>query len=76
MIIVDSHCHLDMLTDYDEIPNIIARAQDAGVKYLQTICTRMDNFDNILTIAKQYENGCYAEVWFREASVGPGVPPK
>ena len=27
-------------------------------------------------IAKQYENGCYAEVWFREATVGPGVPPK
>ncbi|WP_347372760.1 polysaccharide lyase family 7 protein [Aequorivita sp. Q41] len=25
-------------------------------------------------IAKQYENGCYAEVWFREATVGPGVP--
>ena len=26
-------------------------------------------------IQKQYENGCYAEVWFREASVGPGMPP-
>ncbi|MFD0861579.1 polysaccharide lyase family 7 protein [Sungkyunkwania multivorans] len=26
-------------------------------------------------IAKQYENGCYTEVWFREATVGPGVPP-
>jgi hypothetical protein len=25
-------------------------------------------------VAKQYENGCYAEVWFREATVGPGVP--
>ncbi|WP_350291497.1 polysaccharide lyase family 7 protein [uncultured Croceitalea sp.] len=27
-------------------------------------------------IALQYENGCYTEVWFREASVGPGIPPK
>ncbi len=27
-------------------------------------------------IAKQYENGCYTEVWFREASVGPGTAPK
>jgi len=27
-------------------------------------------------IAKQYENGCYAEVWFREATVGPGKPPQ
>ena len=26
-------------------------------------------------IAKQYENGCYTEVWFRETSVGPGSPP-
>lgn len=25
-------------------------------------------------IAKQYENGCYTEVWFRDATVGPGVP--
>lgn len=27
-------------------------------------------------ITKQYANGCYAEVWFREASVGNGTPPK
>ncbi|MBC8753392.1 polysaccharide lyase family 7 protein [Kordia sp. YSTF-M3] len=27
-------------------------------------------------IAKQYENGCYTEVWFREATIGPGTPPK
>ncbi|RTE53536.1 polysaccharide lyase family 7 protein [Arenibacter aquaticus] len=27
-------------------------------------------------IAKQYENGCYTEVWFREATVGMGTPPE
>lgn len=27
-------------------------------------------------IAKQYENGCYTEVWFREATIGLGTPPK
>ncbi|MEL6987202.1 MAG: polysaccharide lyase family 7 protein, partial [Bacteroidota bacterium] len=26
-------------------------------------------------IQKQYENGCYTEVWFREATVGPGTAP-
>jgi hypothetical protein len=26
-------------------------------------------------IAKQYANGCYAEVWFKEATVGPGTAP-
>jgi hypothetical protein len=27
-------------------------------------------------ISKQYENGCYTEVWFREATVSQGVPNK
>ena len=27
-------------------------------------------------IAKQYENGCYTEVWFREATIGLGTPQK
>ncbi len=27
-------------------------------------------------IAKQYENGSYTEVWFRDTKVGPGTPPK
>ena len=27
-------------------------------------------------IAKQYENGCFTEVWFREATVGLGKAPK
>lgn len=56
MIIVDSHCHLDMLTEYDSLDNIIQRARDANVKYLQTICTRLDKFDEILAIAKKYDN--------------------
>ncbi|GAB4162202.1 MAG: TatD family hydrolase [Rickettsiaceae bacterium] len=56
MIIVDSHCHLDMLTEYDSIDNIIKRANENNVKYLQTICTRLDNFANILNIANNYDN--------------------
>ncbi len=27
-------------------------------------------------IQKQYENGCYTEVWFLKATVGPGTPPQ
>jgi len=26
-------------------------------------------------IAKQYENGCYTEVWFRDCAIGPATPP-
>jgi len=35
--------------------------------------TGSDIFDG--NIQKQYENGSYTEVWFRESSTGPGVPP-
>lgn len=56
MVIVDSHCHLDMLKDHDDLDNIIQRAVDNDVKFLQTICTRLDNFENILSIAKKYNN--------------------
>jgi len=37
-------------------------------------CTGADIYES--DIAKQYANGCYTEVWFKEASVGPGTPPK
>ncbi|WP_313791558.1 polysaccharide lyase family 7 protein [Allomuricauda sp. SCSIO 64092] len=37
-------------------------------------CTGADTYNG--DIAKQYENGCYTEVWFRAGTVGPGTPPK
>jgi len=36
--------------------------------------TRSDTYDG--DIAKQYANGSYAEVWFKEASVGSGTEPQ
>lgn len=36
--------------------------------------TGSDTYDG--DIAKQYANGCYAEVWFKEATVGPGIKPE
>ena len=35
--------------------------------------TGSDTYDG--DIAKQYANGCYAEVWFKKATVGPGTAP-
>ena len=35
--------------------------------------TGSDTYDG--DIAKQYANGCYAEVWFKKATVGPGTSP-
>jgi len=41
--IVDSHCHLDFPDFEGEIPNLVLRAQEAGVKRMITICTRLKN---------------------------------
>ncbi len=56
MIIVDSHCHLDMLHEHDSLENILKRAADSGVKYLQTICTKVNEIDKILQIAELHDN--------------------
>jgi len=37
-------------------------------------CSGADTYGG--DIPKQYENGSYVEVWFKEASAGPGTPPK
>jgi len=37
-------------------------------------CAGADTYDG--DIAKQYANGSYTEVWFRDATIGPGTKPK
>lgn len=56
MILVDSHCHLDMLESYDKHENIVKRALEADVCYLQTICTKLEELPKILDIAEKYHN--------------------
>lgn len=54
-MLVDSHCHLDF-PDFDsERDAIIQRAVDAGVGRMVTICTRVARFDQVKSIAEQYE---------------------
>jgi len=40
-MLIDSHCHLDMFDDA-ELPDVIARAREAGVGRIVTIGVRMD----------------------------------
>jgi len=57
MIIVDSHCHLDLLLqqqDFETLKTILVKAREADVRYLHTICTRLDTFKNIIVIAEKY----------------------
>ncbi|RYG93269.1 TatD family deoxyribonuclease [Loktanella sp. IMCC34160] len=53
--ITDSHCHLDF-PDFDgELPEIIARANDAGVTRMVTICTRLRNAPQVRAIAEAHD---------------------
>lgn len=58
--IVDSHCHLDF-PDFDgELPEILARAQAAGVSRMVTICTRPDNEPRVRAMAEANRAVFYA----------------
>ena len=58
--ITDSHCHLDF-PDFDsERPDVIARAIDAGVERMVTICTRLRNEPAVRAIAEAYAPVFYA----------------
>ena len=55
-MLVDSHCHLDFPDFADELPEIIARAEGAGLGRMVTICTRIRKFDQVLAVAKAHDN--------------------
>lgn len=57
---VDSHCHLDF-PDFDgELPDLIDRAQAAGVKRMVTICTKLRNEPKVRALAEAYAPVFYA----------------
>ena len=59
-VIVDSHCHLDFPDFEGEIPDLVARANDAGVKRMVTICTKLKNEPSVRKIAEEHEAVYYA----------------
>lgn len=61
MLLVDSHCHLNFPDFKDDLDAVITRARDAGVGIMQTICTEMEEFDEVSGIAERYE-GIYCSV--------------
>lgn len=60
-MLVDSHCHLNFPDFKDDLDGVVARAREAGVGVMQTICTDMAEFDEIYAITERYE-GIYCSV--------------
>jgi TatD DNase family protein len=52
--ITDSHCHLDFPELIAELPDVIARAQEAGVARMVTICTKLVNEPAVRAIAEAH----------------------
>lgn len=53
-ILVDSHCHLDFDSLSEELPDVVARAVEAGVTRMVTICTRLKNAPQVQAIAEAH----------------------
>jgi len=55
-MLVDSHCHLDFPDFEGQLDDVVARAGNAGVDYMVTICTHVTKFDQVLAVAETYDN--------------------
>ena len=56
MILVDSHCHLNFPDFEGKIDEVVKAAVDADIKYMQTICTKISEYDEVYSIAEEFEN--------------------
>ncbi|KAG1700580.1 putative metal-dependent hydrolase YabD [Nymphon striatum] len=55
-MLVDSHCHLDFPDFAEELDDVVARAEQAGLGRMVTICTRVRKFTDVLAVAERFEN--------------------
>jgi len=55
-MIIDSHCHLDYSNLYDQLENVLKRAEKNEVGYFLTICTTLKSFEKIKLMVNKYNN--------------------
>ncbi len=55
-MLIDSHCHLDFEQLAADRDGVLARAVDAGVTGMVTICTRVEQFGKVAAIAEAHGN--------------------
>jgi TatD DNase family protein len=53
-MLVDSHCHLDFPDFAAGLDAVVARARQAGIGRMVTICTRVRRHDEVLAIAERF----------------------
>lgn len=56
MIIVDSHCHLDNPGLAKDEAGAVARAEEAGVRVMQTIGTKLSTFPRTREVTERHKN--------------------
>ena len=72
--LVDSHCHLDFPEFAAELDAVVARAREAGVGRLLTICTRLSKFHEVLAVAERFDRMfCSVGVHPHEAAHEPDI---
>ena len=55
-MITDSHCHLDYPFLYNQLDDVVKRAEHNQIKRLLTICTTLKSFEKIKLIINRYKN--------------------
>lgn len=74
-MIVDSHCHLDFPDFAEELDDVVARAEQAGVSRMVTISTRVKWLSNLLAIAERFPNVyCSVGTHPHQADEEDGIP--
>tara|TARA_B100000686_G_scaffold73466_1_gene79286 strand:+ start:1377 stop:2153 length:777 start_codon:yes stop_codon:yes gene_type:complete len=53
---IDSHCHLDFEELNKDLETILNNAKKQNVLGMQTICTKINEFDKVVTLSSRYNN--------------------
>lgn len=72
--LVDSHCHLKSLRDDKSLilENVINDANNNGVKIINNIATKIDDFEEVLNISKSFKN-IYATIGVHPSDIVDGT---
>jgi TatD DNase family protein len=73
-MLVDSHCHLDFPDFAQELDAVVARAGEAGVGAMVTICTKVREFERVSQVAERFDNvWCSVGLHPHEADAEPDL---